>query len=304
MHQKDAYPSADRELARLAARQHGVVSRIQLRAAGLGDGAIGHRVRAGRLHPIHRAVYAVGHPLLSDRGRFLAAVLACGDGAVLSHRSAAALWGIQPLAPRAVDVTIPVQSGRSQRRGVTVHRTRRLPPSEVRRKDGIPVTSPARTLVDLAEVVADRPLERALDEGERLGLIKPQAVQAAIEGNPGRIGAATLSSVLDRHRAGSTLTRSELEELFRALCEAHGLPRPAVNVRLGRFRPDFLWREQRLIVETDGTETHLTRAAFERDRIRDAELTAAGFRVVRFSYDRITREPAAVATTLRALLDN
>ena len=303
MRRKSAYPSVDREIARLAARQHGVVSRAQLRATGLGDGAVSYRLRVGRLHRIHRAVYAVGYPQLSERALFLAAALACGERAVVSHRSAATLWGVRPQAPRAVDVTIPGEAGRRQRRGLTIHRTRQLSDSEVTRRDGVPVTSPARTLLDLAEVLPCRPLERALDEAERLRLFKPRAIRAAIEANRGRVGAAALAKVLERHLPGSTMTCNDLEELFLALCDSHDLPRPAVNTPIGRFRPDFLWREQRLIVETDGRETHGTRAAFEADRARDAELTVAGYRVVRFTYRQVTNEPAVVARILRSLLD-
>jgi hypothetical protein len=302
MDEQRAPPPADRRIVRLAAAQHGVVSRAQLEAAGVARGAIERRLALGRLHRVHRGVYAVGHPLLSRAGRWMAAVLACGPGAVLSHQSAAALWGIRPARHVPIEVTCRSRAGRRPRKGIIVHRTRRLAAGEVTRREAIPVTTPARTLLDLAEVVPRRALERAIDEAERLRLFDLRAVRAVLHSNGGRRGAALLGSVLEEHHIGSTLTRSELEERFLALCRAHNVPVPEVNEPIGPYEVDFLWRAGRLIAETDGRESHGTRAAFEHDRARDARLTVAGYRVVRFTYRQVLREPKVVASVVRSLL--
>lgn len=286
----------DHRAAALAVRQHGVVSRAQLIALGLSDDAIRRRVRAGRLHRIHRGVYAVGHPRLTMQGRLLAAVVSYGDRAVASHRSAAVLWGLLPERGPRVDVTVPGGGGRSRRGAIIVHRSA-LPAEDVTVRHGIPVTTPVRTLVDLADVLPKRALERALDEAAYLrldlGTLRPV---------PGRRGAGQLRRVLARHKAGSTRTRSDLEELMLALCRRAGLPEPEVNQTIEGHLADFVWREARLIVETDGWAAHGTRAAFEWDRRRDAEHTAAGWRVVRITTRRLEEEPDAVAEQLRLLL--
>ena len=246
-------------------------------------------------------MYAAGHARLTLAGARVAALLASGDGAVLSHRTAADLWALRSSNPRIVDVTIYSRAGRTPRPGIRLHRAP-LPRNEVTRKDGFPVTSPARTLFDLSAVLTPRSLERAVDEAERLGLFDLGEMETVMAANRGRSGRPKLATVLAGHRAGSTLTRSELEERFLALCRANSLPSPEVNTRMGTFLVDFLWREQRLIVETDGRESHGTTVAFERDRARDARLTAAGYRVVRFTYRQIAREATSVARLLRALL--
>ena len=231
----------------------------------------------------------------------MAAVLALGEDAVLSHATAADLWGLRRSGSAAIDVTISSRAGHERRQGVRLHRAP-LPPSEVTRRNGFPVTTPARTLLDLGAVVGLRAVERALDEAERLNVLHRRALDAVLAANGNRSGRAKLAAVVAGHRAGSTLTRSELEERFLALCRAHSLPSPAVNARMGRYVVDFLWRERRLIVETDGRASHGTRAAFERDRARDARLTVAGYRVVRFTYRQVAEEGAAVAGLLRSLL--
>jgi hypothetical protein len=279
MPQKTAPAAAGRELAALAARRHGVVSRGELRALGYDDAAIGHRVRTGLLHRVHRGVYAVGHGRLTGHGRWLAAVLACGAGAVASHRSAAALWGLRPTAAAKVDVTVPRGSGRRARPAIAVHRPRLPAPATVR--DEIPVTTPGRTLLDLATVLGRRPLEKAAEMAEALRL--------DVVVDPAHPGARRLAAAM-AHDLGST-TRSELEDAFLNLCARHGIPRPLVNHSVAGLEVDFWWPDQRLVVEADGFEHHGTRAAFE----RDARLAAAGARVLRFSYVQVLEQAATTA---------
>jgi very-short-patch-repair endonuclease len=297
MHEQSAKRSAESRIAGLADRQHGVVTRRQLLAMGVGRGSIDWRVGT-RLHPVHRGVYAVGHSALTREGRWLAAVLACGPHAVLSHRSAAALWGIRPSAAAAVEVAVATSVGRRHRRGIAVHRTRALPQSELTELAGIPLTTLARTLLDLAVVLDRRGLEKAIDDAERLGLFDLTSIHAAFRSHPGR---HALARALERG-AEPIVTRSELEEHFLTLCERQDIPRPKVNARVGRFEVDFLWPNRRLIVETDGRASHETRAAFERDRARDAELTANGYRVVRFTYRQVERNAGRVAALLTRLI--
>jgi predicted transcriptional regulator of viral defense system len=291
----DTHP-LDGQIAELARRQYGVVTRAQLHDVGLSRQAVDKRVRAGRLHRVHRGVYAVGHARLTKHARYLAAVLACGEGAVLSHASAAELWRLPCPPERSVHVTVPGRGGRAARNGIVVHRAA-LPEDEMTKVDGIPVTTPVRTVIDLADTSPRRTLERALDEAAYLRLdlsgLKPR---------PGRRGAGLLATVLAEHTAGTTRTRSELEELLLDLCHTHRLPRPEVNGHVLGYEIDFLWRPQRLVVETDSVAAHGTRAAFERDRVRDADLTAAGWRVVRITYRRLATSPDAVARLLRRLL--
>jgi hypothetical protein len=292
MRGQNASDPLDRVIAELARRQHGVVGRAQLTALGMGEDAIDWRVKRGRLHAIHRAVYAVGHLALTRNGRFMAAVLACGEGAALSHVTAAVLWRI--LGDRGAS---PHVTAVKRRRvpGVVVHRAP-LQGERVRRQ-GIVVTTPTRTLVDLADVVPRRTLERAFDEAQYLGLDFEDA-----RPRHGRSGSAVLAAVLAVHRPGSTRTRSELEEMFLRLCDDHGIPRPEVIVLIEGFECDFVFREQRLIVETDGAAAHGTQRARERDPVRDAELQLSGWIVIRVSYVRLLNAPGEVAAQLwRAL---
>jgi very-short-patch-repair endonuclease len=230
----------------------------------------------------------VGHPNIADEGRWMAAVLACGDGAVLSHRSAAELWGIQPRSRRlsgvggpgdeaSVDVTIPVESGRARRSGIRLHRSSTLSPADCTRRAGIPVTKSARTLEDLHRVVTGKAFAAALREAEFLRLPIGDAFKP------------------DR-------TRSDLEAMFLSLVRRHRLPQPEVNVKIDRFLVDFLWRAGWLIVEVDGWEAHRTRSAFEDDRARDARLKVLGYDVLRFTWRHVEENSAAVARTIRQLL--
>ena len=229
----------------------------------------------------------------------MAAVLACGEGAVLSHRTAAAQWGLRRSSGARIDVTV----SRTGRRlsGITIHRTRHLPPHHVTSLDGIPVTSVARTLLDLSAVVRPAELERAIEEAERLRIFDLTALNEVIEAGRGRHGRSTLMAAVQEATAPEP-TREELEARFRTLCRAHGIPLPAVNTWVEGFEVDACWQHERLIVELDGWEFHRTRAAFERDRRRDAVLQLAGYRVLRVSWRRLQDEPAEVANTVHTLL--
>jgi predicted transcriptional regulator of viral defense system len=294
----------DRSIAEAAAAQHGIVGIEQLRALGLTTSGVSKRVAAGRLHPVHRGVYAVGHPILGAEGRWCAAVMACGPRAALSHRSAAAHLGIRSDARRTTEVTGPTGKGRG-RKGIQVHRSR-LAEADVTTIDGIPCTTVARTLLDLAEVVRRRELERAVDRAEILRVFDLREVEDVLVRAGGRRGAPVLRSVLAELDVGETLTRNRLEELFLAACAAAGVPRPRVNGWIPLepigFEADFLWEEQRLIVETDGRATHGTRRAFEEDRERDRRLLLAGWRVARFTWRDVSRNPEAVGAEIAALL--
>jgi hypothetical protein len=295
-----AQRSVDRLVADLATAQYGVVSRAQLVALGLGGAGVQSRVRRGRLHALHRGVYAVGHAAVGVDGRRLAAVLACGRGAVLSHRSAADLWGLRLSDTARLEVTVPTRGGRRRRGAIVVHRSA-FEPFEATIRRGIPVTTPARTLLDLAEVVSRRALERAADQSEALRLFDLAALETVLRAHPDRHGAARLRRLLAAYEVGEQLTRSELEDRFVALCRRAGVPRPGINARVAGLEVDFYWPEARLVAEVDGLRHHHTRAAFERDRARDTRLMLHGLRVVRFTHRRIVREPGEIARTLRAL---
>jgi very-short-patch-repair endonuclease len=274
MAEKGAPPDA--KIAAIAAQQHGVVSIRQLHEAGLSNDAVRGRATLGRLHRVHRGVYAVGHRRFSFEERCMAAALALGDACV-SHRSAAALWRMLPPAPGPIAISTGSRSGRRPRDGIQVHRPESLGPEHVARCRGIPVTTPARTVADLRRAAPPAELRRAIRQANALGL------------------------ALDVEEAGDG-TRSELEHLFLRLCRRHGLPMPEVNVRMGDRIVDFLWRERRLIVETDGYRYHRGRAAFEDDRARDLELRALGFGVIRLSYRQVTEETQRVGAILREAL--
>jgi len=293
----------EQRIHRLAESQHGEVSRSQLLALGLGAGAIKHRVGNGRLVPSTRGVYSVGVPSATRERRWMAAVLACDPGAVLTHLSGTALWALRPVDPVIIDVSVPRRNARS-RTGIRVHRPCRLDPEDVTRRRGIPVTTVPRTLIDLAEVLSTRSLERAVDEAEFLKLLSEADLAAALERNRGRTGAARLERTLRRHEPGTTRTRTKLEESFFALVIASGLPQPEVNVAVGRLTVDFLWREQRLVVETDGGASHDRAAQREEDSRRDAVLAAAGYETLRFTWRQVRHRAAEVIAALESKLEN
>jgi predicted transcriptional regulator of viral defense system len=292
----------DAALATLAGRQHGVVARRQLRALGLGDDAIDLRLRRGRLHTVHRGVYAVGHAITSREGTFMAAVLAGGD-AVLSHRSAAALWGV--IAAERQDVEISVPRALRPRPRLEIHQAR-LPADEVTTHRSIPVTTPARTLYDLASVLPPHRLERAATEAEIRRLTSPTSLEALVARYPRRAGNAAIRGLLATQAIGRYRTRRELEARFLAFLDEAGLPRPQINATVELpCRPrevDCLWEDRRLVAELDGFATHGTRSAFEEDRARDRALQAAGYRVVRITWRQLHAERATIAAQLRALL--
>ena len=291
-------PRIDERIAVLAARQHGVVALRQLVVLGLTQRAAAHRAAVGRLHRVHRGVYAVGHPLLSRHGHWMAAVLAAGPGAALSHTSAAALWQLRPTAATRIDVTVPSAAGRQGRRGLRIHRTPTLRPDEVTEHENIPVTTPARTLLDLAATLSRRTLERALDQSEILDLFDLTSLTALATTHAGERGGTALARALTEHEAGTTVTRSELEERFLTLCERHAIERPQPNARVCGLEVDFLFAKRNLVVEVDGYRYHRSRRAFERDRERDAILAAAGLRTLRFSHRQVTQRPREVATAI------
>jgi hypothetical protein len=288
-------------IAVLAARQHGVVSWRQLIEAGFGRGAIDHRCRIGWLHRIHRGVFAVGHPPLTREARWMGAALACGDGAGLSHACATALWEIRPYTGVWIDVTVPARSGRVSRDRIRLHRSSIFNADDVTTHRGIPVTTIARTLLDVAATLREPSLARTIEQTEIRRLFDLAAVEQTIARHPHHRGVTRLRRALDLYR-DDELTRSDLEPIFLALCDAHDLPRPLVNHIVEGKEVDFFWPDQRLIVETDGRATHFTIAAYEGDRARDAHLLTLGYRTMRVSYRQARREAATVAARLEALL--
>lgn len=289
-------------IATVATAQRGMVAHWQLLEIGISSSSISRMLAAGSLHRVHRGVYAVGHVAEATLAPETAALLACGEGAALSHRTAAALWGmLPPINPDApVDVTL-LQGRWGRRPGIRFHRTRQLDPPDVRTLDRLPVTSPARTLIDIATGLSDRELERALDEGFVRRIVRTGEIEQTIARNRTRPGARRLQTLLGR-RGSTTITRSEAEERFLALIRAAEVARPRINVRLDGYEVDFLWRERRLVVEVDGYTYHSSRSAFERDRRKDAVLRAAGFDVIRVTWRQMEDEPLAVIARLAQAL--
>ncbi|MGH2822904.1 MAG: type IV toxin-antitoxin system AbiEi family antitoxin domain-containing protein [Thermoleophilaceae bacterium] len=297
--------SPKRAIVALAERQHGVVSLPQLLSLGLGKAAVSKRAQSGRLHRIHRGVYAVGRPRLTEHGRWMAAVLAYGSRAAASHRSAAGLIGIRADHRATTDVILPGPSARL-RPGIEVHRSSTLKAADITTVDGIPCTTVARTLVDLGDAVDRRAVERAVDQAEVLRVFDLRAVEEVLARAGPRRGAAMLRAVLDELEE-PTLTRSEFEERFLELCRRASLPSPAVNAWITlddgiAYQADFLWRREKLIAETDGRDVHTTASAFEHDRLRDQRLTLAGYMVVRSPGVRSGVSRAASPGALAGLL--
>lgn len=283
---------ADWRVAQIAARQLGIVTVAQLQDVGLDKSAISRRVASGRLHRVHRGVYAVGHPPVNLHGWWMAAVLACGEGAVLSHASAAALWDLLRPIGGPIDVSVSHHTGRARRRGVRIHRCSSLlasegatcsrysrgnrPASLVTVRHRIPVTTVQRTIDDLRGVVAPWLVRRARRQAELMGW--------RLEGAEGR------------------RTRSELEDEFLRLCRSYGLPLPETNAEVGRWEVDFLWREERVVVETDSFAYHRGSVAFEDDHARDLDLRGAGFTVLRFTERQLDEEPGRVVVDIARAL--
>ncbi|MGB2710260.1 MAG: type IV toxin-antitoxin system AbiEi family antitoxin domain-containing protein [Conexibacter sp.] len=283
----------DAVLAALADRQHGVVARRELAAAGVTRSMIAERIASAHLVRLHRGVYAVGHRRVRIEGQWLAAVLAVGPGAALSHRSAAALHGIAPSGGR-VEVSTPLHSRGIE--GIAVYGRRSLAAADRAYVRGVPVTSVARTLVDLAGLLLPDRLAKAVGEAERLRQFDLQALDAAMTRTRGRRGAgqAALRAVLAGFAADG-VTRSELEERFLAMLDAHDLPRPLTNASVEAYEVDALWPAERLAVELDGYAFHHTRTAFQRDRTKMNDLLAAGYVVLRFTYADVVGSAADTA---------
>jgi Transcriptional regulator, AbiEi antitoxin/AbiEi antitoxin C-terminal domain/Protein of unknown function (DUF559) len=297
------------QVAHLANRQQGVVSRGQLRRLGMGDDAIDGAVGAGHLHRLFRGVYAVGRSSVEERGRMWAAVLACGEGAVVSHRSAAALLGLVDRAPVVVDVIAPEARGRGID-GLYMHRVRPPGRSETGTFDGIPCTSPARTLIDLAGCVTDRTLRSAFERAAANQMLDLEAIEAAAP--KGRRGAKALRSLIEEWRRAAPMARkarlkSPLEAMILPLLTQQGFPTPRANapVELAngrRIEVDFLWAEERFVLEADSRDFHGVGVAFERDRWRDRELMRVGFSTLRVTRLQAERETEAIVNTIAARL--
>jgi uncharacterized protein DUF559 len=283
----------------LAAAQHGVVARGQLVDLGFSHQEIKTLVARKRIVRLHRAVYAVGHTNLAARGRWMAAVLACGPGALLSHRDAGALHDLRRIGGGWVEVTAP---GRHNLPGVRCHYVRRLHPDDASEIDGIPVTSLARTYLDLAEVLDPSRLVEALEAGERQNKLDVGALRITMARSPGRRGVRPLSDALEQITDDAPLLLSPVEHAFRDLVEAHGFPTPQYNVYVEGELVDAVWRDQRLIVEIDGWAFHRSKRSFGDDRRRDRELVKAGWRVARFTAEEVTAHPEVVAAELSELL--
>lgn len=282
------------ELWDLVGRQHGVISSEQLRVLGYSPNAISHRIRSGRLHPVARGVYAVGRPNLPREGRWSAAVLSCGSEAVLSHRNAGVLWGIHPVEGSEIAVTVPPHV-RRRRSGVRLYRAV-LKPGDVAIREGLPVTTASRTLLDLARVLRHQQLEAAVNAADKYDLVDPESLRAKLDDFTGLTGVATLREVLDRRTF--VLTDSELERRFLPLAERAGLSLPRTGEHVNGFKVDFYWPDLGLIVETDGLRYHRTAAQQTRDRQRDQTHTAAGLTPLRFTHSQVRFESGYVRATL------
>jgi hypothetical protein len=292
------HAARNRAAWRLAGRQHGVLTRRDLEGLGFSKAGIEHRVATGRLHLITLGVYAVGRPDLTPHGRWMAAVLACGDDAVLSHRSAAELWGIGHEEDQRIDVSIRRRSVIT-RRGIKVRSRPSLPSQSLVHRHGIPVTTPVQTLIDLATELKELRLERAVNEADKLDLVDPETLRRALDGYVGMPGVKTLRTLLDRHTF--RLSDSDLEVFFRPLALAAGFALPLSKYWVLDYEVDFWFPDHGLVVETDGLRYHRTPAQQARAVKRDQTHTAAGLRVLRFTHWQIAYEPNEVTAILRTI---
>jgi predicted transcriptional regulator of viral defense system len=301
-------PFLAQALVVLALAQHGVFGIHQLRALGLGTRAVSHRVTAGRLHRIHRGVYSlVPRELLTREGLYMAAVLACGEGAVLSHRSAARLHGLRNYGYHRIEVTVPRRSRRTHS-GVAVHTSTTLTQADVTVVNAIATTTVARTLFDLGESITPRQLERAFDQADIMQTLDLNEVRDQLARNPNRPAAKAVKHLLKTHYIGSTPTDNEFEDAFLALTRSLNLPDPTpqfyIDPQDGEppIRADFAWPDRKIVVETDGRRTHGTNHAFESDRRRDQRLAAAGWTVIRTTWRQLTQRPHELRPILLKLL--
>ena len=275
-----------RVLARVATRQHGVVSRAQILALGVTSSYIARLVVGGRLHQVHHGVYAVGHRHLTRQGRWMAAVLAAGAEAVLSHLSAALLWELIDRDVSSIHVLVPGRGSR-RRPGIVIHRTRELAPEHHTEWSGIPVTTVGRILLDLAAMLPTQRLRFAVEAADRRGLLDVPVLVALCDDSAGRRGAGVLRSLALEQRGAAHRTKSPPETLFLRLCLAHGLPEPLVNSRLHGYEVDFHWPDAKLVVEIDSYTYHRSWAQRQRDLERDAALKARGIEVLRYTDGRL-----------------
>jgi very-short-patch-repair endonuclease len=289
----------DKMVGGLADRQHGVVGREQLLAAGVGRGAIVRALDAGRLRPVFRGVYAVGHVALRREGWWMAALLACGEGSALSHRTAAQAWGLTTGPTLPIDVTTSTDHGRKHRQ-ITTHRML-LAPFDALVRDNLRVTTPSRTIIDLAASLEGRALRDVVERAQDLRRFDPNDIRETLARAPRRPGTRRLHDLITVLAPDEDNARSHLERLFLALARKARLPRPLCNHEIGGRRRDFAWPDQRLVVETDGYRYHSSRQAKRRDNRRDRELTALGWRPVRFTYEEIAFEPAEIVKELVGL---
>jgi very-short-patch-repair endonuclease len=275
-----------------------VLPPADLQGLGFTPKGVKHRVASGRLHPISKGVYAVGRPELTPHGRWMAAVLVCGDEAMLSHRSAAQLWGIGHEEGNRIDVTVRRRT-EIHRKGLKVRARPSLDAGSVVVRHGIPVTDPVQTLIDLATELRPLRLERAVNEADKLDLVDPEALRAALDAYVGMPGVKTLRTMLDRHTF--RLSDSDLEVLFRPLSLAAGFPLPLTKHHLLGYEVDFFFPDHGLIVETDGLRYHRTPSQQARMVRRDQEHAAAGFRILRFTHWQIAHAPNEVTDVLRRI---
>lgn len=285
----------------MARRQHGVVTRRDLLRLGFSSAAIEHRLATGRLRPVARGVYTVGWPLTDRKQGWMAAVLICGEGAVLSHGSAAALWGIGPEGVGSVDISIRRNCGVS-RSGIRARIRPRLSQQAVTEEDGIPVTTPVQTLVDQATELTPRQLERAVNEADKRDLVDPEALRFALGEHAGEPGVRPLRALLDR--LTFRLSDTELEVLFRPIAARAGLPTPLTKEMVNGFEVDFYWPGLGLVVESDGWRYHRTPSAQTRDALRDQTHTASGLTPLRFSHYQVKHEPQHVLRILARTATN
>jgi very-short-patch-repair endonuclease len=290
----------DAKLAILASRQHGVVAYWQLIRLRFTEGAIEHRLRKGLLHRLHRGVYAVGHPGVSREGQLMAAVLTCGPDAVLSHWSAAELWRL--LKSRASLIAVSAPTYHEAADGVKPHWVAEIDPRERTIRDGIPVTTVTRTLLDLAAVAPFKQLQRAANEAERGGWLSERAITETLKRHRGRKGIKAFRAVIASLDPQARRSRSDLELAFLAFCRRHGIRPPVLNGEVEGYEVDFHWPGTKLIVELDTWDYHGTSHTFETDRERDSYLAGAGYVVIRVTARRLKTDPEGLAATIRKLL--
>ncbi|MDQ3729329.1 MAG: type IV toxin-antitoxin system AbiEi family antitoxin domain-containing protein [Actinomycetota bacterium] len=301
--QFDPRLAIERAILELAQAQHWVISLEQLLECGLSPAAVGRRVRQGRLHRIHAGVFAVGRPTLTLEGRWMAAILAGGNGALLSEATAVACYDLSAFPGSSIHITIPRRGGHG-RDGIVFHRPRVLHEADIAEHDGFPVTSIARTLLDICATRRAHDVQRCYERAEKLRLLDMNALHEILERCRGHRGIGQLRRLAAYDPTLAARTRSELEMLFLDICRRAELPMPSVNVVVEGFEVDAYWAAAKLVVELDGYAFHSDRAQFERDRLKIARLKVAGIDVVPFTHAQVTREPVWVERTVRKLLED